>query len=381
VRSELLAQQAVNKKLDRSPEFILAMHEARRQVLAGLAEKSITETVKPLSPENIRKIVSDNPQFFAGRKLLVYEEVMIPGVDLPLLQSLNLSANNGASLDQLIDQLKAKKVQFRRIKLTQTSDRLEPAIFKVLSGSKQGVPLVARVEDKFAIILLLQSMQSMPLEGAAAEQAAGAMVFSRQKNMVLAKKLTELTDAAKIAYFGEFASEVSVKQGVKQKIALPAADPERITATWHRQLKMVALLIISYASVMMLFSASMRLLKGTAWLPRILSASESNAVSASSLDLPYQPGLIAWSFIIGVACLSVFALGYQLFLIWSDLLLWQMIAAVLTGLLSGIAGSYLFVHSPLRLWTRNVRGLPVLFFALLLLISVMVTNLWFTVLF
>ena len=374
VRSELLAQGAVKMKLDRSPEFILAMHEARRQVLAGLAEQNITSSTKPLSPEIIRKIVSENPQYFAGRKLLVYEEVMIPGVDLPLLGALNASANHGASLDQLVDELKSKKVQYRRVKLTQMSDQLQPVIFRVLSGSKPGVPLVARVEDKFAIILLLHSMQSVPLEGAAAEQVAGSMMFARQKNMVIAKRLTELTDEAKINYFGEFAPVVSGKKGARQNIVLPAPDTGRFNLMWSRYLKIGVLLASSYALAMMLLSSSMRLLKGSAWLPRLWPGGSAEVAPLSKFDLPYQPGVLVHWLVTAIAVLSALALGYQFLLIRMELPLWVIITAALTGILSGIAGTYLFVHSPLRQWTRNVKGLPIIFFSLLLLLFVLWTN-------
>ena len=49
VRGELLAQKAVAERLDRTPEFVLTLHEARRQVLAGLAEKSMLASLKTLS--------------------------------------------------------------------------------------------------------------------------------------------------------------------------------------------------------------------------------------------------------------------------------------------------------------------------------------------
>ena len=57
VRAELLAQQAAKMKLDQSPEFPIALYNARRGVLAGLAEAKIVSTAKPLSQETIQTVV------------------------------------------------------------------------------------------------------------------------------------------------------------------------------------------------------------------------------------------------------------------------------------------------------------------------------------
>ena len=111
VRGELLAQKAVAERLDRTPEFVLTLHEARRQVLAGLAEKSMLASLKPLSDEALQSVVKQNPLIFGERKLLVYEQVLMPVVDVPFLQSLNDAAGKGASLSQLVDSIKAKKLQ------------------------------------------------------------------------------------------------------------------------------------------------------------------------------------------------------------------------------------------------------------------------------
>ena len=164
VRGELLAQKAVSENLDRSPEFVLTMHEARRQVLAGMAEKGMLASIKPLSDEALQGVVKQNPLIFGERKLLVYEQVLMPVVDVPFLQSLNFAAGNGASLSHLVDSIKAKKLQFQQVTQTQSTDQMQPAIARIMSNAKPNVPIVMRVEDKFAMVLMLKSALPIPLE-------------------------------------------------------------------------------------------------------------------------------------------------------------------------------------------------------------------------
>ena len=137
VRGELLAQKAVADKMDRSPEFVLILHEARRQVLAGMAEKSMLASLKPLPDEALQSVVKQNPLIFGERKLLVYEQVLMPVVDVPFLQTLNDAAGKGASLSQLVDSIKAKKLKFQQVTQTQSTDQMQPAIARILGNASR----------------------------------------------------------------------------------------------------------------------------------------------------------------------------------------------------------------------------------------------------
>ncbi len=212
VRKELLAQHALALKLENSPDFIVAMYEARRNVLAGMAERHIAAQSEKVLPESVEKIVAANPRFFSQRKLLVYDQVVIPSVDEPLLTSLNNDAESGASLEQLLNRINAKKIPFRRTMQALTTDQIDPGIFSVLSTSRLKKPRIVRIETKFSMILVLRATVPMPLDGDAAIQAAADMLNEQQRKMEVSKTLTKALDSAKITFFGEFASDKGGKK-------------------------------------------------------------------------------------------------------------------------------------------------------------------------
>ncbi len=371
VRAELLAQQAVQQNLDKSPEFTLLLHEARRQVLAGMLQQSLTSATKPLEIETVRDIISQNPNLFAERKLLVYEEVVMPVVNVPLLLSLNVRVGKGATLDQLVDEIKAKKMQFRRVTLTQSTDQLDPVIVKVLTRSKPDVPVVTRVQDKFAMILMLHNAVPIPLTGEAAEQVARNIANAQINNIALQNKLKDALDRAKITYFGEYAQDTSRKKGV----ALPLPDAALADKMNSYGVILAVSITAAYAFAMLLFSASMRMLLGRVWLPRFWPAPKVQAVEPEvDLWLPeYRASFYVKFFLFCCAVVSVFMLGRQLLQVWTILEVWMVIASIATGVLLGIGLSHLFARSPLRNWTKGLRWVPVVFFTLSLAIAVVVT--------
>lgn len=372
VRAELLSQQAEKRGLDKSPEFLLAMHDARRRVLAGLEEEKIVSSAsEQVSPEVVRNVISSNPNLFAGRKLLVFEEVLFPEVDVALLESLNASAGKGVSLAQLLDAAKARGKVFLRSVKTMTSDQLQPAILKVLSVSRPNVPVVIRVQDKFSMILILRSMTAVPVEGDAATVAATRLVQAQQRNMELSKTMNEVLDASKITYFGEFkADSASLKRG---EAPMPTADPSRVAGMQLYRFRLAVSLGIAFMGAMLMLVISKTILAGKVWkFPLGLPFKKNDVPVEFNYDVfEVPPGVKLVLFIVSALVLA--AIGLQLYLAWNELAFWMLSVAVVTGLAAGIGGGRLFALAAIEPWIIRLCWLFVLGFAAMSVVALLVT--------
>jgi len=373
VRAELLAQQATKMKLDQSPDFLLAMHDARRRVLAGLAEEEIASTTRPVSPETVKTIIANNPNLFAQRKLLVYDEILIQGVNVPFLQSLNASVAKGASLTALLDMVQAQKMPFRRAVRTLTTDQIEPAIVTVLSNARANVPVVIRVEDKFSMILLLHNIVPVPLEGPAAEQTAANLVTNQQRTIAFSNKMKAVVDAAKITYFGQYKPDAPGTKGKLEAVALPMPDETRAQSQFRHQIAGAVSICLSFTAAMLLLFASKSILSGTLWLPKLWPTTKKNASTDKSATFIYHEhrvSLFVQLPLFLIAGLSLVAIAYNLFLLWDLLSIWMIVFSIIGGLLVGRGSSFLYVRSGLHRLAekmRKFRWLPVMLFAALLL--------------
>ena len=186
-----------------------------------MAEQHLATQAIKVSPEAAGKVVAKNHRFFSQRKLIVYDQVVIPGVNEQFLNSLNASAGRGASLHQLLKQVSAKKMTFRRTMQALTTDQIDPGIFKVLSTLRLNKPQIASIEEKFSMILVLRATVPMPLEGEAANQAAAEILNEQQRRKELLRTLTQSLDSAKVTFFGEFASGKSRKNLSAAVLDLP----------------------------------------------------------------------------------------------------------------------------------------------------------------
>lgn len=361
VRSELLAQKARAMKLDKAPDFTLAMYDARRKVLAGLAQKELVSQVSPVTSEVAREIVANNPRLFANRKFLVYDEVLIPGVDEPLLKALNEKADNGASLNQLLDELNAKKIRFRRATRAVASDQIQPAILEVLSRAKPGNPLVARVGDKFSMLLMLDSIVPVPLVGDAATQTAQMMLMAQKRNAAISKEMATMLNSAKISYFGEYAEKYD---GNRKLSALPTPDKSVATKSVYRKFVFGGIISVSFISAMMLLTASMQILRGEAWLPRLWPDSKKGDEERSPYEEPYSAYLFEKLYVLLIGLAAIAGLVFELLTFWPLLPVWGSIVAVVSGVLLGTLSSQILGMDKVQNWPQKVHLLLVAVFAM-----------------
>ena len=369
VRAELLAQQETKMKLDQSPDFLIAMHNSRRRVLAGFAEGEIASTAKAVAPETVKTIISKNPNLFAQRKLLVYDEIIMQGVNVPFLHSLNASSAKGASLAALLDMVNAQKIPFRRATRTLTTDQIEPAIVTVLSNSKANVPVIARVQDKFSMILMLHTVVPVPLEGLAAEQTAANLLNNQQRAVAFSNKMRAVVDASKITYFGEYKPDAPETKNKLQRIALPMPDPARAQSILRHQIAGAVSLALSFTAAMLLLFASKSFLTGTLWLPKLWPVHKRSAPANNSATFNYhkhQVSLLVQLTLFLVAGLSLVLIGYDLLLIWNILSFWMIAFSIIAGLLIGTGASHLYARFGLHRRAekmRTFRWVPVMLFA------------------
>ena len=78
VDQELAVEKAIEKKLDRSPEVLLALENSRREILARAYVEQITAGVPKPTTEEAKKYYAENPALFAERRIYNIQEIVLP---------------------------------------------------------------------------------------------------------------------------------------------------------------------------------------------------------------------------------------------------------------------------------------------------------------
>jgi EpsD family peptidyl-prolyl cis-trans isomerase len=366
VRTELLAQKARDLRLDKTSDFEMTRYLTMRQSLAGMAEAMFLAKVNRITPEEVKSVVENNPKYFRDRKQYVYDEVAFPGVNVELLNTLDQMVKNGASLEQLLDKLKTEKIEFRRTKQELTSERIQPALLSIFEKIKTNVPQVIRVENRFSIILMLDSVSPAPLQGDNALRAAANAMESRRRMEVMSKRMGELVNGATIKYFGEYATKDNGKQAM-----LPVPDQKKAAKQNSQKIILGSIISLSFISAMMMLASSMRILRGDLWLPTLLPSSKKQDQDSTLYDQQYQAYAIHKLYIVFMSFVVVIGLLYEVYILRYSLPIWGLLSAAVSGLAIGFFMTRLFAVNAVRNLSQGVYLFFVVLFTVPILASIM----------
>lgn len=371
VRTELLAGKASEMKLDKTPDYSMAFYTAQKNVLAGFAESKLAKNPSSISPDQAESVVLNNPQLFAGRKLFVYDEVLFPGVDMPLLESLDKMASNGAPLNTLLDVLKAKKIPFNKTLIALSSERIPPAVHSILTQLKPNRPqVVARKAEKISMILVVRNAYPAPLEGEAARRAAMAMIESNQRNQALSKAMGELLDNAKITYYDDYAKTAV---GNKTLAPLPVPDTKKVTRQLYKNIYLGFGLAASLILSVMMITAVMRTFYSMLWLPKLWPGATTSADKMQHYDIRHTTSLPRRLYLFGVMSLIVVALIFELLFLWKKLAILALLGWMAGGIIGGVIASRLLNVGIVRGWSRKTYTITASLLALMVLVGAVIT--------
>jgi EpsD family peptidyl-prolyl cis-trans isomerase len=202
---ELLVQKALAEKLDRDPQVMHAIDNARRQVLAqAYLEKSVSRASAAAgsSRDEIRAFYEQNPALFAERRVYRLRELVVsaPGEMIDVLRA---EAARARDLEDVAAWLKQRNASYSADALTQPAEQLPLAYLPQLARMKPGEIAV------FATPLGASVIQLVHAEPAAlTEQQAAPLIeqflAGRKRLETAAAEVKRLREVATIEYLGEF---------------------------------------------------------------------------------------------------------------------------------------------------------------------------------
>lgn len=203
VDQELAVEQAVNKKLDRSPDVLMAIENARREILTRAYIDQITAATPKPTVEEAKNYYSEHPQLFAERRIYNIQEIVLPataGVSDDLQQMLD----TGKSMEDIANWLKGKEIKFAAGSATRSAEQIPLELLPKIHPLKPGQGLVIQGPQSITLMRIAAS-QSAPVTEDAALPRIQQFLGNQRAAEVAREEFKTLKAKAKITYMGEFA--------------------------------------------------------------------------------------------------------------------------------------------------------------------------------
>lgn len=210
----VLVQQAKTEKLDRDPAILLALENAKNQVLSeAWLERHIQAIDKPNSQE-VADFNKAHPELFEKRKTYHLRELLIESTpeNQQKLEQL-LQANSDVNV--LAEKLAEQKIAFKENQAKLTAEQLPMERLPELCALSDG-QFIKLPNGNNVLIMGVLSSEESKIEADKATLFIERYLANSKRNNTVEAELKRLREAASIEYMGSFAS---LNQGSKKTIA------------------------------------------------------------------------------------------------------------------------------------------------------------------
>jgi EpsD family peptidyl-prolyl cis-trans isomerase len=204
VDQELAVEKAIEQKLDRSPEVLLALENARREILARAYVEQITTAAPKPTIEEAKKYYAENPPLFAERRIYNIQEIVLPATD-GISVELRGMAEAGKTMEEIASWLKGKGIKFAAGGATRSAEQIPLELLPKIHPLKAGQSLILE-GPQTVTVMRLAGAQSSPVSEEAALPRIQQFLGNQRAAEMAKQEFSALKANAKITYMGEFAS-------------------------------------------------------------------------------------------------------------------------------------------------------------------------------
>jgi EpsD family peptidyl-prolyl cis-trans isomerase len=204
---ELLVQKALAAKLDRDPQVLQSIEDARRQLLAqAYLERAASAAAGSTRPDErnaeVRAFYADNPALFAERRLYRLRELAVVA-PAEMIDVLRAEAAKARDLDEIAAWLRLRGAKYSVDAVEQPAEQLPLSFLPRLAGMKPG-ELAVFATPLGASVMQLVHAEDAPLTEQQAAPLIEQFLAGRRRLETAAAEVKRLREVATIEYLGEF---------------------------------------------------------------------------------------------------------------------------------------------------------------------------------
>jgi EpsD family peptidyl-prolyl cis-trans isomerase len=205
IMQEIAVSRATESKLDRTPEVIMALDAARREILAQAYFNRVAGAPGKVSNEEIKHYFNEHPELFTQRRIYSLVDIEFARDEKLIAPLRDLVARN-KSMNEITRWLGENGTTFTANTDTRAAENLSLEVLPKVMKLREGQSDVFEAGPAVHIINLVSSRQE-PVDLATASPQIERFLIAQSTQQLVTGEMKKLRDAAKVEYFGEFAPD------------------------------------------------------------------------------------------------------------------------------------------------------------------------------
>ena len=213
----LLAQQASDQGIDKSPEFLNRQRRLNEDLLIGLATKRQADSMRIPDQRTIDRFIAENPSMFAQRARLQLNQLVF---DPPARPDAMDRLKVGNSLAELAATLTELGIPYTQTPAQLDTATVPPPVLRQIEALPPGAPFIVPLNGKM-YASVITGRETTPVSQAENRRLAVEAIRNRDLRASLEGQLKRLRSEAEIEYQAGYAPPAT---GANQKAGQKAAQ-------------------------------------------------------------------------------------------------------------------------------------------------------------
>lgn len=207
---QLLADEAVEEKVDQLPATAIMQEKARQMVLVDALTNQIRSTAPKPSRDEAQQFIANHPASFDQRRIFLVDQIIIPTSTPDLVKAIE-PLDTMAQIEQLLN---SRKVQFQRAVGSIDALSIDADIAEKISQLPENA-VFASPENGVIRINRIREAVIQPISGEAAMSVAMTQIARQRSEAIVANKIQSILDAGKAKVKYNAAYDPAAKIGAK----------------------------------------------------------------------------------------------------------------------------------------------------------------------
>lgn len=220
IDQSLLVQQAITEKLDRDPAILLALENAKSQVLSEAWLARHIQGIDQPTAQEVAEFSQAHPELFEKRKTYQIKELLIERT-AENQQKLEQLLKDSGNVNALAENLAAQKIAYKENQATLAAEQLPmerlPEIYALSAGQFIKLP-----SGNGVLVMGVLASEESKVDADKANLFIEKFLANTKRNNKVEAELKRLREASSIEYMGTFAS---LNQAGEKVVAVNEVQP------------------------------------------------------------------------------------------------------------------------------------------------------------
>lgn len=236
IDQQILVEKANKESLDRTPDVIMAMEAAKKEVLANAYLQKLIATSSKINETEVKNYFKEHPALFSKRRIYTFDDIGLERNDA-VLATLKEDVAKQKAMSEIANWLKENSIKYASGSYTRPAEQIPLTMLPKLQDAKEGETVIIEAGNSVHLIHIVKAQES-PIDLAAATPFIKSFFAHTRGKEIIDEKMKQFRKEANVEYTGEFAvankapvASVPVATAANTKIETKAIDPKENKAS------------------------------------------------------------------------------------------------------------------------------------------------------